>query len=114
MVNYSPDRLDRVFGALGDRTRRAMLQRLSRRPHSVTELARPFAMSLPAASKHIRVLERAGLIRRRRDGRVHRCSLDPRRLKEATDWLAQYRKFWESSMDSLAAYLETLEEQPDA
>src|SRR5471030_1838671 len=84
------DRLDAVFHALGDRTRRALLARLATRPAMVTELARPFAMSLPAVSRHIRVLESAGLIARSVDGRVHRCSLAPAPLKSAEAWLSHY------------------------
>lgn len=86
--------LDRVFRALGDRTRRALLARLARKPAMITELAEPFAMSLPAVSRHIRVLEGAGLVRRAVDGRVHRCSLRAEPLKAVEEWLGHYRKFW--------------------
>jgi DNA-binding transcriptional ArsR family regulator len=96
------DRLDRLFRALGDRTRRSMLRRLARGPALVGELAEPFDMTLPAASKHLRVLERAGLVRRRIDGRNHRCSLDRRHLAEARRWLDHYQHFWDENLDSLA------------
>ena len=99
-------RLDRVFRALGDRTRRALLARLARRPALVTELARPFAISLPAVSRHIRVLERAGLVRRAVDGRMHRCSLSAAPLASADQWLGNYRAFWDARLDALARYVE--------
>ena len=99
------ERLDRLFRALGDRTRRAMLRRLARAPATVGELAEPFAMTLPAASKHLRVLERAGLVSRRIDGRVHRCSLDSRQLSEVGRWLDYYRRFWDETLDSLARHV---------
>lgn len=100
------DRLDAVFSALGDRTRRALLARLAQAPARVTELARPFAMSLPAVSRHIRVLEDAGLVMRAVDGRVHECSLDALPLKSAEDWLHSYRGFWQANLESLARYVE--------
>lgn len=100
------DRLDAVFSALGDRTRRALLARLARAPARVTDLAKPFAMSLPAVSRHIRVLEDAGLVMRAVDGRVHECSLDAQPLKSAEDWLRSYRGFWEANLESLAHYVE--------
>jgi DNA-binding transcriptional ArsR family regulator len=99
------DRLDLVFGALSHRARRALLARLERGPCMVTELAEPFAMSLPAVSKHVRVLERAGLVERKIDGRVHRCSLDPTPLLEAERWLAQKRAFWEQTLDALMRFV---------
>ena len=100
------DRLDGVFHALGHRARRALLTRLAQAPASITELARPFSMSLPAVSRHIRVLEQAGLVARTVDGRIHQCSLDPLPLQAAEVWLSGYRKFWEESLDSLARYVE--------
>ena len=100
------DRLDRLFRALGDRTRRALLARLAERPAMVTELAEPFAMSLPAVSRHIRVLERAHLVRRTVDGRVHHCALNPAPLGAAESWLHDYRRFWEGNLDALARYVE--------
>lgn len=101
------DRLDAVFHALGDRTRRALLARLAKRPAMITDLAKPFAMSLPAVSRHIRVLEAAGLVSRAVDGRVHQCSLSLKPFKAIDDWLAHYRQFWEQSLESLAKYIET-------
>jgi DNA-binding transcriptional ArsR family regulator len=91
---------------LGDQTRRALLARLGERPAMVTELAQPFAMSLPAVSRHIRVLERAGLVARAIDGRVHHCSLSATPLKDVEKWLSQYRRFWEGTLDALARYVE--------
>ena len=101
------DQLDRVFHAISDRTRRSLLARLARGPAMVTELAKPFAMSLPAVSKHLRVLERARLVARSIDGRVHRCSLAPEPLVEAELWLSHYRSFWMETLDGLARYVET-------
>lgn len=99
-------RLDRVFRALGDRTRRRLLTRLARRPAMITELAKPFAMSLPAVSRHIRVLESAGLVRREVDGRVHHCSLSPAPLKTVEAWLTHHRRFWEGKLEALARFVE--------
>jgi DNA-binding transcriptional ArsR family regulator len=99
-------RLDLIFRALGDRTRRKLLVRLAEKPAMVTELAEPFAMSLPAVSRHIRVLEKAGLVSREVDGRVHHCSLRPEPLKNAEAWLGHYRKFWETALESLARHVE--------
>jgi DNA-binding transcriptional ArsR family regulator len=98
--------LDLIFRALGDRTRRALLARLAEKPAMVTELAEPFAMSLPAVSRHIRVLERAGLVKREVDGRVHHCSLSAVPLRDVEKWLRQYRKFWEGTLESLARFAE--------
>jgi DNA-binding transcriptional ArsR family regulator len=106
------DQLDLIFRALGDRTRRALLARLAERPAMVTELAQPFAMSLPAVSRHIRVLERAGLVARAVDGRVHHCSLSAAPLKDIEKWLRQYRRFWESTLDSLARYVHDDSDNP--
>ena len=105
MRSSQDDRLDAVFGALAHRTRRAMLARLARAPAMITELAAPFDMSLPAASKHVRVLERAGLVRRAIDGRVHRCSVAPGPLRHADRWLATYRAFWGDALDRLADHV---------
>ena len=99
-------RLDAVFSALADPTRRRILARLARGPASVGELAAPFDMSLPAVSKHLTVLQRAGLLRRERDGRVQRCELDARPLGAATRHLERYRAFWDGALDRLARYLE--------
>jgi DNA-binding transcriptional ArsR family regulator len=106
MVNYSAALLDATFGALADPTRRAILARLAKGETSVTALAQPFAMSLPAVSKHLRVLESAGLVRREIDGRVHRCRLAPEPMQSAAAWIEQYRGFWERQFDSLASFLE--------
>jgi DNA-binding transcriptional ArsR family regulator len=105
MVKYSRT-LDRTFAALADPTRRRILAHLARGDRRVTDLARPHAMSLPAVSKHLRVLEDAGLLRRRRYGRVHEMQLNARPLKQAAAWVEEYRKFWEGSLDRLADYLE--------
>ncbi len=94
MVKYSDERLNLVFSALSDTTRRAILTRLADRPLTVTELAVPFDMSLPAVSKHLRVLEGAALIQKQRDGRLQRCTLEATMLKTANDWLAPYERFW--------------------
>ena len=106
MVNYSSPQLDRTFAALADPTRRRILAHLARGEQRVTDLARPHKMSLPAISKHLRVLEKAGLLRRRRYGRVHEMQLEAEPLKQAAQWVEEYRKFWEGSLDRLAAYLE--------
>src|SRR6266700_819709 len=106
MVKYSSRTLNRTFAALADPTRRHILQHLARGDRCVTHLARPHAMSLPAVSKHLRVLEKAGLLRRRRHGRVHEMQLEAKPLKQAAQWVEEYRKFWEGSLDRLAEYLE--------
>jgi DNA-binding transcriptional ArsR family regulator len=99
--------LDDTFSALSDPTRRAILQRLSTGEASVQELARPFAMSLPAVSKHLRVLERAGLIARSRRAQQRPCRLAPEPLRDVSAWLEQYRRLWEERFDRLEAYLRT-------
>src|SRR5262245_22224832 len=106
MVKYSSRTLNRTFAALADPTRRQILAHLARGDRRVTDLARPHDMSLPAVSKHLRVLERAGLLRRLRYGRVDEMQLDANRLKQAAQWVHEYRKFWEGSLDRLAAYLD--------
>ena len=100
------DRLDRVFHALAHRTRRALMARLADGSCMVTELAEPFDMSLPAVSRHLKVLEGARLVARAVDGRIHRCSLDAQPLREADRWLAHYRDFWAGNLDALARYAE--------
>jgi DNA-binding transcriptional ArsR family regulator len=110
MVKYSAKTLDRTFGALADPTRRRILAQLATGDRCVTDLARPYAMSLPAISKHLRVLEKAGLLRRRRLGRVHEMKLMAQPLREASQWVQEYRKFWEGSLDRLEAYLEKTKE----
>jgi DNA-binding transcriptional ArsR family regulator len=104
------ERLDAVFRALADRTRRALLARLAREPATVTELAKPFAMSLPAVSRHIRVLEHAGLVARKVDGRVHECSLDARPFRTIEGWLDHYRRFWTGNLAALARFVESPED----
>ncbi len=104
-----PDRLNLTFAALADPTRRAILARLASGEASVTELAEPFAMSLPGISKHLKVLERAGLIVRGREAQWRPCRLEPRPLKDAADWLEHYRRFWEASFDRLESYLKGLQ-----
>jgi DNA-binding transcriptional ArsR family regulator len=106
MVKYSSRTLNRTFAALADPTRRQILAHLARGDRRVTDLARPHNMSLPAVSKHLRVLENAGLLRRRRFGRVHEMRLNAEPLKKAAQWVEEYRKFWEGSLDRLADYLE--------
>src|SRR5213075_3400854 len=109
MVKYTPRTLDRTFAALADPTHRRILAQLTRGDRCVTDLARRYDMSLPAVSKHLRVLEKAGLLRRRRyrrDGRIHEMQLQARPLKQASQWVEEYWKFWEGSLDRLAAYLE--------
>jgi DNA-binding transcriptional ArsR family regulator len=104
----SPDRLSATFAALADPTRRAILARLASGESSVTELAEPFDMSLPAVSKHLKVLQRAGLIVRGREAQWRPCRIEPRALKEVDDWLERYRRFWEQSFDRLDDYLSEL------
>jgi DNA-binding transcriptional ArsR family regulator len=101
------DRLDVVFHALSDRTRRSLLSRLAHGPAMVTELAKPFAMSLPAVSKHLRVLEAARLVVREVDGRIHRCSLSASPLRDVGCWVEDYRPFWEETLDALGRYVES-------
>ena len=104
----SPDRLSSTFSALADPTRRAILARLASGEASVTELAEPFAMSMPAISKHLKVLERAGLIARGREAQWRPCRLEAAPLKDVARWVEHYRRFWEHSFDRLDAYLRTL------
>ena len=101
MVEHSPQKLDGVFHALADRTRRAMVDQLASGQRTVSELAAPHAMSLAAASKHVRVLEEAGLLRRAVEGRVHRCSLERQPLVQALSWLRTYNAFWDERLDAL-------------
>jgi len=105
MVNYSADRLDRVLRALADPTRRQMLRSLASRERTVSELAEPHRISLAAASKHIKSLERAGLVRRTVQGRTHFCRLDPKPLAGVHDWLSFYERFWNERLDALEALL---------
>lgn len=105
MVTIS-GQLDLTFGALADPTRRAILAHLAHGEATVGELARPFAVSRPAISKHLRVLERAGLVQRARDGRVSRCELDAAPMREAAEWVERYREYWEGRLDALKRYVE--------
>jgi DNA-binding transcriptional ArsR family regulator len=105
-------RLDVVFRALGDTTRRRILARLARGPATVTELALPFAISLPAVSRHLKVLESARLIARHVDGRVHRCALHADPLGAVEAWLEPYREFWTGTLDALAEYAEQRQARP--
>ena len=107
------DRLDLTFAALADPTRRAILARLASGEASVTELAEPFEMSLPAISKHLKVLERAGLIARGREAQWRPCRLAAGPLKDAADWLDHYRRFWDESFDRLEDYLRELQKKDD-
>jgi DNA-binding transcriptional ArsR family regulator len=111
MVKYKTDALDRTFAALSDPTRRAILARLAQGDASVSELAAPFAMSLPAISKHLRVLEQAGLVERTKDGRVHRLRLVAQPLHQAASWIAHYQQFWEQQLAALADYLHDVDLQ---
>lgn len=106
MLNTGVDRLSNTFGALADPTRRAILARLARGDASVGDVARPFDISLPAVSRHLKVLERAGLIEREIDAQWRLCRLKSRPLREAHGWLERYRRFWEESLDRLVDYLE--------
>jgi DNA-binding transcriptional ArsR family regulator len=110
MVEDSMDELTRIFRALGDPTRREMIRRLTAGERTVSELAEPFAMSLAAASKHVKVLERAGIVRRTVVGRTHRCRLDAERLERAHAWLRRYERYWTDRLDAL----ETLLAEEDA
>lgn len=107
------DRLNTTFAALADPTRRAILARLTTGESSVGELAAPFDMSAPAFSKHLKVLERAGLIERGRHAQFRPCRLNPEGLKAASDWIGEYRRFWEESLDRLDAYLDTFRNTGD-
>lgn len=103
MVKYN---IDRTFTALADPTRRAILARLASGEASVGDIAAPFDMSLPAISKHLKILEQAGLLERRRDGRTLYCRMEPKPLEDVSEWIARQRAFWEGSLDSLANYLD--------
>jgi len=99
--------LDLTFAALADSTRRAILARLADGDATVGQIAEPFNISRPAVSKHLRVLERAGLVRTTRDGRLSRCGLDAAPMRDAAEWVEKYRVFWENQLDALTRYLET-------
>ena len=106
VTNRQDAKLDRLFTALADPTRRAILRRLTVGEATVGELAKPFAMSRPAISKHLNVLERAGVVRRKADGRVNRCRFDGTSLLDAYAWMEHYRQFWVNQLDALTLYLE--------
>jgi DNA-binding transcriptional ArsR family regulator len=110
-MQQETDRLSLTFGALADPTRRAILARLSKGEASVTELARPFDMTLPAVSKHLKVLERAGLIARGREAQWRPARLEAERLKEVAEWVERYRRFWEESFDRLDEYLKGIQKK---
>jgi DNA-binding transcriptional ArsR family regulator len=105
MVKRSSVSLDAVFSALGDPTRREIVKRLAEGDASVSELAKPFEMSLPAVSKHLGVLEDAGLLTREKEGRVRHCHLVPEPMREALEWIARHGRFWEDQFDSLGEFL---------
>ena len=111
MVNYNPGQLDAAFSALADQTRREIVARLLQGPATVMEVTEPFDVSLPAISRHLKVLERAGLLVRRKRGRFHHLQLNAAPLKEASDWLIIYTDFWESQFDALEKFL--AEDQED-
>jgi DNA-binding transcriptional ArsR family regulator len=112
MAKYmKQDHLSATFAALSDPTRRAILARLASGETSVTDLARPFDMTLPGISKHLKVLERAGLIARSREAQWRPCRLESVRLKEVADWVEHYRRFWEDSFDRLDVYLQELQKK---
>jgi DNA-binding transcriptional ArsR family regulator len=112
MVKYDDAALDRVFAALADPTRRAILARLSSGDISVTELAAPFEMTLPAVSKHLKVLERAGLVARGKSAQWRPCRIDGRPLREAAGWLEDYRRFWDARLDRLDDFLKDVQKGP--
>jgi DNA-binding transcriptional ArsR family regulator len=111
MVKCSPRLLNRTFAALADPTRRRILEHLAHGDRCVTDLAKPHSMSLPAVSKHLRVLEDAGLVRRRRYGRVHSLKLEAAPMKRAQEWIEEYRHFWEESFERLDGYLKELQKR---
>lgn len=111
MVEYSSKLLDRTFGALADPTRRRLIAQLAKGDECVTELARRHSMSLAAVSKHLIVLEKAGLVKRQRQGRVHSLSLEAKPMQEAQAWIDRYRTFWEGNLDQFEQYLEKLQKQ---
>ena len=112
MVEQYHSRLDLIFRALGDSTRRAMLERLAKGEHTVGELAQPYEMSLAAASKHIQTLEKAGLVKRTVRGRIHYCRIVPQPLARADSWLRHYEKLWDTRIDRLTALLRHPDNNP--
>ena len=112
MVNYYQAPLDLTFAALADPTRRAIVQRLASSSATVKELAKPFRISLPAISKHLRILEQAGLLLRTKVGRVHHCRLNASPLQRAQDWFTFHQQFWDNRLDALGTYLSRLPDSP--
>ena len=113
MTQAEEDFLDKAFAALADPTRRAILARLAEGEAGVTELAEPFQMSLPAVSKHLKVLERAGLMTRSREAQWRYCRLEPAPLKKVADWVGEYKRFWDESYERLDEYLEELKRRTE-
>ena len=111
MVKYGTTSIDKTLSALSDPTRRAIVERLATGDHSVLQIAKPFKMSLPAVSKHLKILENAGLVNREVNGRVHTFNLVAEPMKNAIDWLDKYRVFWEGQFDSLTRYLNNEKEE---
>jgi DNA-binding transcriptional ArsR family regulator len=109
MVEYDSKLLDRTFRALADPTRRRILAQLAKGGECVTDLARPHAMSLAAVSKHLIVLEKAGLVKRQRKGRVHSLTLEAKPMQKVQEWIDRYRKFWEGKLDQFEKYLDKLQ-----
>ncbi|MBV1881523.1 MAG: metalloregulator ArsR/SmtB family transcription factor [Pseudomonadales bacterium] len=104
MVNYNDQQLNQIFSALSDSTRRAMLLRLTDEAMSVADLSKPFKISKPAITKHLKVLEKSGLLSRTIEGRVHRCKLEPEPLAVVSEWVSFYEKFWNTRLDALNTY----------
>ena len=111
MLNYQPTPIDRMFHALAEPTRRMMVERLSRGPASVSHLAKPFAMSLPAIVQHLQVLEASGLVKSEKVGRVRTCRIEPKALRAAERWINEHRILWEHRLDRLGQFLATEEKQ---
>ncbi len=105
-MKINPEYLDAIFGALADPTRRQILERLSHGPANITELGAPFAMSQPAISKHMKILDRAGLVSREKEGRCYQMKMNPEPLEQAMKWVKAMKSFWEGSFDGLTHYLE--------
>lgn len=111
MVKYSETQIDRIFHALADQTRREILVKLASGEHTVQELAQPFKMSLPAVSKHLKVLEEAGFLKRNIQGRIHRCNMDPQPLEQVSQTIQRYEKFWKQQLDALEQFLKESSEK---
>lgn len=113
MASFNEQHLDKTFGALADPTRRALLQRLAQGDATVNQLAEPFDISLPAISRHLKILQEAGLLERRREGKYRPCRLDGRALMAASNWITTYKQFWGGQFDRLAQFLENTEPKPN-